>query len=141
MNRLKDGIITAYTNREAVPVLVLGLCEHRAGQLWAGADFDGGLFRFRNEIPHHYNSTDGLPKTAIRVIYEDRQTNLWVGTRSGLYLAKGERFYPDGAENGLAGSDVRVIYADRDGNLWVGTGDGLTRLRDGKATRFTTQNG
>ena len=141
LNRLKDGIITAYTNREAVPVLVLGLCEDRAGQLWAGADFDGGLFRFRNEIPHHYTYTDGLPKTAIRVIYEDRQTNLWVGTRSGLYLAKGERFYPDGAENGLAGSDVRVIYADRDGNLWVGTGDGLTRLRDGKATRFTTQNG
>lgn len=69
-----------------------------------------------------------LPKAnenTINVMYEDQQSNVWFGTRHGLYFkATGK---PSGKVD-IACKDILSIVEDRD-NLWFGTlNDGLIRM-------------
>ena len=62
---------------------VLAVTQTRDGYLWAGtlaglARFDGVQFAVFDE-----NNTPGLNSSQIGRLYEDRQTNLWIGTENG----------------------------------------------------------
>lgn len=141
LNQILEGSLTACTNFTHMPLLALALHEDRSGRLWAGSDFDGGLYRLGGKAIHHFDAAHGLPDSAIRVIYEDAQSNLWVGTSSGLYKANGSRFSPFGVEHGLGPIVVRAIHQDRAGNLWVGTQEGLWQFSPGRVLRYTRSNG
>jgi ligand-binding sensor domain-containing protein len=142
LTEMKDGAITVHTNQANIPVLTLALHEDRSGQLWAGTDFGAGLFCLGGDSLRHFGPGQGLPNTSIRVIFEDRRTNLWVGTGSGLYLAKDNKFKNFGASCGIGGAIVREIHEDRAGNFWVATEAGLWRLgQDQKWVKFTKGNG
>ena len=140
LSRLKNDAFVIYTNQAEVPVLTLALHEDHSGRLWAGTDYAGNLFRIEGETVKHFGGSQGLPGRAIRVIYEDSKTNLWIGTSRGLYVGKDGRFRPSG-EQGLSTPIIREILEDHAGNLWVGTEEGLWQLRQGKATKFTKQQG
>jgi ligand-binding sensor domain-containing protein/signal transduction histidine kinase len=88
LSTLKDGVFKSYTNRGELPVLTLALYEDHSGKLWAGTDYAGTLFRLGNKSLKRFTPAQGLPGRAIRVIYEDSQTNLWVGTSQGLYAGR-----------------------------------------------------
>jgi ligand-binding sensor domain-containing protein len=137
---LENGNFMIYSNQAEVPALALALHEDRSGALWAGTDYGGGLFRISGDSVQHFSRAQGLPDRAIRVVYEDSQTNLWIGSSRGLYVRKGSKFRAF-AEKGLENSIIREIHQDRSGNLWVATEDGLWKFRDGKGTKFTSQNG
>jgi ligand-binding sensor domain-containing protein len=141
LSQIIHGIVSPYTNSAETPVLALALHEDRAGQLWAGTDFGGGLFRLNGDALQRFGTKQGLPDQAIRVIYEDRETNLWVGTSGGLYQAKGGRFRAFGKQQGLGAVVVREILEDRAGNLWVGTLDGLWRFGQEGVAKFAETNG
>ena len=146
LNRLKDGNITAYTTingseKGLVADLLLSVHQDHAGDLWIGADYDGGLFRFKDGRFTRYDSRDGLTNSAVRVIYEDQQGNFWIGTSKALVLFKNGKFIHYTTQDGLAGNTVRAILEDDEGNLWIGTNDGLSRRRDEKFSSFTTQDG
>ena len=62
---------------------VLAVTQTRDGYLWAGtlaglARFDGVQFAVFDE-----NNTPGLTSSQISRLYEDQQTNLWIGTENG----------------------------------------------------------
>ena len=141
LNQLKEGMAAEYSSKQPVPLLVLGLLEDHLGRLWAGSDWDAGLFRLDPEGCKHFAARQGLAGGAVRVVYEDRKGNCWVGTSGGLYRLNGERFRAYGVDQGLTGQAVRAICEDGDGSLWVATNDGLWRLRDGTFTKFTTADG
>jgi signal transduction histidine kinase/ligand-binding sensor domain-containing protein len=75
-------------------------------------------------------------------IYEDRDSNLWIGTyRGGLNKFKDGKFTSFTTKEGLADDSVWTIYEDRGANLWIGTERGLNKFKDGKFTSFSTKDG
>ncbi|MEY4385272.1 MAG: hypothetical protein RLY20_555, partial [Verrucomicrobiota bacterium] len=62
------------------------------------------------------------------VLFESRQGQVWLGTKSGgLVLWNGRTFLPVATSH----SDITSVFEDNEGNIWVGTeGGGLDRLRN-----------
>lgn len=113
------------------------LLEDGHGDLWIGTD-GGGLHRWRNGRFEAITSRDGLPSDIVLSLLEDRERNLWVGTRDGLLRLKNGKFFVYTTKHGLANDFVTALHGSRDGSLWVGTRVGLDRLEKGHAspTRF-----
>lgn len=135
LDELKDDRVTAYASTNVSQDLILSLCLGHDGSIWAGADFDGGLMRLKNGKLTHYNLTNELGEAGIRVLCEDRNGDLWIGTSRGLGCLSDGQFSSD------ARDAVRAIYEDHAGNLWFGTENGLECNQKDKWTRFTTQDG
>jgi signal transduction histidine kinase/ligand-binding sensor domain-containing protein/DNA-binding response OmpR family regulator len=102
------------------------------GYMWFGTNhgvtrFDGYKFTSFRSSPTDTNSLSGL---LVRVIYEDRAGNLWIGTESGglnLFDREKERFIHVLADfsDSTIGSSVKTIAEDKSGVLWIGTNIGI----------------
>lgn len=58
----------------------------------------------------------------MRYFHRSADGQVWVGTQSGLFRMRGERFSQAGLDEGLpAGTDVTTIYQLADGRLVIGT--------------------
>ena len=75
---------------------------------------------------------EGLPSDDVQSIYEDRESNIWIGTTAGLTRFKENVFSTVTTKDGLVSNDVKTLFEDTDGALWIGTSDGLSRFKDGK---------
>lgn len=75
-----------------------------------------------------------IVKQAVLQLYRDRNSRIWLGTRTGLYLyhpkeAVLERFaHLADQPSSLCGNYISAIAEDKQGNLWVGTTEGLSML-------------
>jgi ligand-binding sensor domain-containing protein/signal transduction histidine kinase len=107
-------------------------------ELWVGSD--NGVAR--------WNGKEFSPSTASRTsehtqafaMIRDRDSNVWVGTSSGLV-----RITPKGltstqqSDNGSQA--VTALFEDREGNLWVGTAQGIERFRESPFTTYSVTSG
>lgn len=117
---------------------ILSAYRDSKGNLWFGT-YAGGLLLYDPEtdgfisFKHDPADPHSIPCNDVRVIREDRNHHIWVGTNGGglarLDAAhKKFRAYTT-ANSGLTSNDVRAIEADGKGNLWLGTyGGGLNYL-------------
>lgn len=143
-SRIVNGQVAETISRETHKIrndLILGLCRTHDDNLWMGLDFDAGLWRIKNGKAFSYQSSEGIIDSAIKVIFEDRDHTLWVGSRSALYQFKDNVFTRYTKANGLAGDMIRVIFQDREGNLWIGTKDGLSLRKSDTFTNFQKKDG
>ncbi|MBN1300022.1 MAG: hypothetical protein JW995_02305 [Melioribacteraceae bacterium] len=125
--------------------IITSILEDYQGNIWLGT-WGGGL----NKLQVRYGKSDKEPiveritylsKTGgkielssniIQALYEDSESNLWIGTEDGLdlilYSGKTLHFRSDPSDSNTI-SDNRIqskcIIEDRSGNMWVGTWDGL----------------
>lgn len=142
LNRLEDERFLTYPPTNGLTSdLLLSLWPARDGSLWIGADHADGLYHFKDGAFTHLDTRHGLTNAAISVVYEDRATNLWIGTSRTLTLYKDGHFTDFTTREGLAGNIVKVILEDRAGSLWVGTTRGLSCRTGDKFVNFTTENG
>lgn len=78
----------------------------------------------------------------FRFRYEDREGNLWIGTRGdGVYCVAGDilRHYTE--EDGVPlNMTVKIAGEDQEGNLWLFTEKELIRYREGRFTRYSAQD-
>ncbi len=141
-SEFKNGEIISY-NRANSPLydLLLSVCPTRDGSVWFGGDHDGGLFRFKEGTFTHYGNEQGIVDPAVRVIHEDRQGQLWIGTSGALYLMRDGKCHRFTATDGPAGKTIRAIFEDHQDNLWIGTSEGLTRHSNGKFFNFSMKDG
>jgi ligand-binding sensor domain-containing protein/signal transduction histidine kinase len=105
----------------------------RSNRVWAGT-WGGGLFQLQQDrfqpVPLPFAG-----HREIRVLFEDRAGQLWVGTQNGLLRREDRGWRTFGVEQGLAPAAVQAMAEDADGNLWIGTvGAGLYQYRDGRFT-------
>lgn len=113
------------------------LCYDTKGILWIGTD--GGLSAlntYTGKFTNYYHSVakNSLSSNYIHSIYEDKESNIWVGTNTnGLNMfsrstGKFSRYIPPSADTSASSgySYVSDITEDNTGSLWIGTfGNGL----------------
>ncbi|MCX6144976.1 MAG: triple tyrosine motif-containing protein [Ignavibacteriales bacterium] len=127
---LRDGL--SYESARAIT-------EDFQGRIWIGYG-GNGIDRFDNGKFVNM-SNEGIPHSSVRVIYRGKNETMWVGTTMGLIRWKDGHTKIYSKEEGL-GYDIFALYEDADRMLWIGSyGDGLFRLKDGKTTRVTSQDG
>jgi ligand-binding sensor domain-containing protein/signal transduction histidine kinase len=135
-----DGTRFVVFNRETVPALrddsVYSLLISKDGALWAGTE-GGGLIRYKDGRFRVFGANEGLTNGFVRVIYEDRAGQLWVGTDAGLFRMQNERLVRVDGSDGAPQINVHAICEDREGRLLVG-GWGLLILSGQGATYYAS---
>ena len=135
-----DGVHFAVFNGGNQPAFrddsIYALLTTRDGTLWAGTE-GGGLVRYKDGSFHAFGEAEGLTNGFVRVIFEDRDLHLWVGTDGGLFrMVGGSLTRVDGAGD-VPEMNVHSIWQDREGRLLVG-GGGLLVLAKGGASYYTS---
>lgn len=120
--------------------------EDKDGVFWMGGYISGGLIKFdpKEDTIQMYSSykkdnrDEELVVNTIRTIVEDENSNLWIGTNSGLlkFNKKDESIESYTEKDGLANNIVYQILVDDDKNLWMSTNNGISKF-DIKNSKFT----
>ncbi len=128
--------------------------KDRNNNIWIGTK-NGGLNRYNRQnktfIRYPYltdvskPSPDALIDPFVRVIFEDKRGNLWVGTRGGglsnlnKQTGKFEHFLHDkNNPKSISSNTVYSMIEDSEGVLWVGTRDaGLNRFEYEDAQNYS----
>jgi signal transduction histidine kinase/ligand-binding sensor domain-containing protein len=134
--------LTHLLTREGQPVPAI--LPDTNGNLWIATDT--GLLKLRadklDEKPTVYTVTDGLAGNDVRVLLQDRQSQIWVGTYSGLTRIADGKLTSWKKGDGLASEAIRSLHEDEAGALWIGTYDGgISRLKDGRIVSITMDVG
>ncbi|WP_291727525.1 two-component regulator propeller domain-containing protein [Bernardetia sp.] len=123
---------------------VYALYEDNKSRVWVGT-MNNGVYIFDNRnaslganfIQHLTTRTaKGLLSNSIRVIYQDKEGTMWIGTDKGglsKYDENTKTFttftHDPSLPNSLSNDRVRDIYEDSDGTLWISTyGGGLNKF-------------
>ncbi len=126
--------------RELRGELVTALLPDRRGNLWVSGN-DGVLLRSPDGKLSRFGAADGLPDPFVRMVWIDRDGNVWAGTNGGLARLEGDHFVAMRASGESDRGQVRSMYEDREGDLWIGSNEGLTRLRDDVFTVYGKPEG
>ena len=111
----------------------------RSGMVWIATG--SGLSRWDGRSIRTFYLEDGLAYGGVRCLAEDANGDLLVGTDGGINRVRNSAFVSDPLLAQLRNDRIWVILPDKDG-LWLGTrGSGLIRIRKGRVSRLTTQQG
>ncbi len=134
------------------------ILRDKKNRMWVGT-FGGGLdlvvkVNGKYVFRHFFNQFYGQKQ--IRVLCEDRNGMIWVGTSDGVYIFNPDlliqnpkNYYLFNYTNGkLKSNEIRSIMQDRQGRIWIGTsGAGFSMCIPGKDYKsivfehFNTENG
>ncbi len=121
------------------------MCELRNGALAIGTMESGFHLFYPDGRAVTFDYNHGSIQNWVRLLYEDREGNLWVAAGSGgLAKVQPTAFSMLNAPDNWLGRTVLSVTPGQDGALWIGTeGAGLYRYRDngwshyGEAEGFT----
>ena len=92
-----------------------------------------GLNRFNQGRFYNVLDNEGLPFDRVNALLEDREGDVWVGSREGLVRLTPKRFSTITRRQGLTHDNVTSVLQDRNGSMWVGTwGGGVNQMKDDK---------
>lgn len=117
------------------------LLHDTRGNLWV-ATLGQGLWRVRRDALDRpptietITRRDGLSSDAVQTLIEDREGNVWVGTRAGL-----QRLSPRRVSRVTDLPIPRALETSPDGSTWVGTADGLTRFSAEGRRHYSERDG
>ncbi|MCQ4163944.1 two-component regulator propeller domain-containing protein [Tahibacter harae] len=114
------------------------LIAGRSGDLWL--PLDDGLMHYAGGRWNHLDIGASLPAPWTRAVLEDREGNLWIGSRGLHRLLRHSPFRAYAAREGLDGNSAWGLRRDRAGRLWL-AGTGLAQLAaDGRRTVAGTED-
>ncbi len=102
-----------------IAATVQSTCASHDGSVWIGTD-GGGLYHYQNGQAANWGTPLNPNDLFISCVLEDRHTNLWLGTKSGLLRLEDGRFVPVPGPKELS-HRVMAMYEDSSGRLWLGT--------------------
>jgi ligand-binding sensor domain-containing protein/signal transduction histidine kinase len=114
---------------------VIALHRSVEGRVWVGTL--AGLVVLDRDQRWRYTRAHGLTDEAVTALAQDRDGNLWIGTRAAgiLKLTRGGFLTYDDAD-GLLAPDIHALFEDSAGRLHVVGGDWVLSRFDGR--RFTS---
>lgn len=90
----------------------------------------------------NYTSADGLPNNAVRSLFLDKKSDLWIGTENGISKLENGAFTNLILPNTITNNSCWDITQDTDGNMWFASYGGGVYKFDGKEyTLFNHKNG
>jgi ligand-binding sensor domain-containing protein len=113
---------------------ILSIHKDKFGFIWFGTQdglnrYDG--FKF-DVYKYSDNNKHSLPSNYIQTISEDKDGNLWIGTRThgiSKFRRSDRTFitysYDSKIKESLSSNKVNHVLVDKKGNIWVGTSNGL----------------
>jgi signal transduction histidine kinase/streptogramin lyase len=120
VSRQPISIISLQSPSQAqTPAIVQSTCASHDGSVWIGTEGEG-LYHYQNDRATNCGIALNPSDLFISCLLEDRQTNLWLGTKSGLLRLENGRFGPVYGPEELSHT-VMSMYEDRSGKLWFGT--------------------
>ncbi len=145
INLIKGNEVSEFKLKTDRPkVRIFNILKDSKNNIWI-ATFSGVIKVSPTGEETVYDKAQGLPDDATRLAFEDRQGNIWIGTRSGG-IAK---IHTDGSleiidqNSGLSSNFIMSIQSDQKGNIWIGTNDaGINIISpDGKIKKYSTKDG
>ncbi len=113
-----------------------------AGDLWIGGEMPNSLQCLHDGRLNSYKVPPGA--RTIRAMAEDSMGFIWIGTSGGTLLWINDDAISDETAK-IAGDPskaIRCLYTTPDDSLWIGYAVvGLGRLKDGKFTKITGEQG
>lgn len=110
----------------------------RENNIWVGTEgglsklvfsndnYDNPVFTNYNKVPDQKNS---LSHNSILDLFIDKKNRIWLATRHGLNLLKGNNEFESWTEQKqFPNAVVYSIQDDESGNLWLGTNDGIVKF-------------
>jgi len=117
------------------------LTDH-AGVLWMAS---GGLLGISRNVAGQIDvltTAGGLLSNDARILYEDRDKDIWIGTIAGLQRLHDGIFTTYTEADGLPRAPYDAVYEDGGNDIWVGSlEDGVGRLHDGTVQRYDKTQG
>lgn len=99
------------------------------------------IYQNCDEEPIRWPINDDAIKAGY-CMYEDGESNLWMGTDEGAIRFKQGVSERITVKNGLPNNQINDIKEDSIGNIWLATERGLSKLdKQGKFTNFTQEDG
>ncbi len=120
--RVRDGELKSRLSISTTLNDVWGAHETGDGQIWV-TSFSEGLFRIEpSGAVAHYTTANGLRHNNSRFVFEDKESNLWVGSSGGgLARFKHRTFLNVGTAQGLRESIVKAVIEESPGKMIIGT--------------------
>ena len=148
---VNDGLLRKWDGQKCVKdlgaapwalSLLTTMIETRAGLVVAGT-YDQGLYLIskQGEVLH-FSRTNGLPSDWITSAIEDREGNLWVGTRAGLVMLHATGITTVAPPDKFRGYPVFSVAIGPEGEIWAATeGAGIYRLKNGQWSHYGRESG
>lgn len=103
--------------------------------LWLGYEYEIMRFNkgdyFGNEFEIYSTDNNKLKRNGVRAMQEDKNGNIWMGTKNGLQILdyksnKSDLYIHNDNNNSLINNNIRALYIDSKNRIWVGTAQGLS---------------
>lgn len=132
---LRNGCVDL--DREPPSTSIRTVAEDGNGNSWVGTA-GRGLLRIGQGGTTTFTLSSGLPDNTVNAIFEDRDSNLWIGCDDGLLRLSRSSVANIGSREGMEDDNVLTIYPDREGREWLTTLSGQVYTVSGsKVTRHT----
>lgn len=139
LNLLKNGNVTTFKSPVPIPTERLkNIFTDSKGRIWISTY--GGLVVIDGNRGRQYQVANGFPDNFIRLAFEDRSGNVWVGTKNaGLLIFESlGKWNTLTIDDGLTSNYIMSIEQLENGDIIVGTISGLNVIRDGKVIKTVT---
>lgn len=148
---------------------VYAICQDSEGKYWIGTSKKGlscmrttivgnqiEYFKYKSRKDYYHENGEKISSiigSRIAAIAEDKDSNIWVGTRNGLsiYNKKDSIFYNYTSnqkkaakldytyttyDSSITSDAIRSLLIDKQKNVWIGTDNGVTRYIDNSFSNF-----
>jgi signal transduction histidine kinase/ligand-binding sensor domain-containing protein/AraC-like DNA-binding protein len=140
--RLKNGLyhLELTTKQGLLNNSIKSIIKDREDYIWIGTE--AGLNRYKDGKTESFNPRYGFTNDYIQDLLEDKQGVIWILTPNKLHRFHKGKFTVLLNIEGVTFKSFTNLYGDREGSIWLGTtGDGVYRLKEGKISSFTTNEG
>lgn len=115
------------------------LLQARDGSIWIATD--GGVGKIDRSGIHSYQVPGGLAYFSVTALFEDKKSDVWIGTSRGLSHLHQGQFVQDDATHQLASEIVLSITQLASGTFIIGTDSGLFAISSSGVRRVPLSDG
>ncbi|MFK7953271.1 MAG: two-component regulator propeller domain-containing protein [Ekhidna sp.] len=143
LNQIKNGVVSDYKPPIPIPnARVKNLFTDSKNRIWVSTY--AGLVLLNGDKSRIYNTNNGFPDNFIRLVFEDNEGTIWVGTKNAGLIKFNSLDSWDviNISEGLSSDYIMSIIQDDNNNLIVGTISGVNIINDMKIIKkITTEDG
>jgi ligand-binding sensor domain-containing protein/signal transduction histidine kinase len=110
---------------------IVTLAQDRAGAIWAGSLFGGGLYRVESGKVTNFGPAEGLKSPNVYSVFADEKGDVWIGSTGGLSWLHNGQFRTVTSRQGLPADQILAIVGDSYDRLWFTTFVGVASVDKG----------